>query len=306
MSRDHGLFVEKYRPQVIDDFVGDKILKDTIKKFLSQNDIVNMLFFGSAGTGKTSLAKLIIKNLDCDYKFINASDERGIDTVREKIIGFASSASFKSIKVIVLDEVDFMMLSAQSSLRTVIETYSKTTRFILTCNQVERVIDPIQSRCQLIKITPPSKKEIAIHLSKICELEEVKCDIPTIGKIVNKFYPDLRKMLNTMQLSVKDGEIRMDSFNFMASSQMDEIIKELNKKTPYINNIRKITLDLGINQFDELYRYLFDNLSKFSKDKDGKLIMSISKHMFQDGLTLDKEINFLACLSEIVEILKTK
>ena len=128
-----------------------------MNQYIGQNDIQNLIFYGPAGTGKTTLAKLIVKNIDCDYLYINASDERGIETIRDKVSGFASTMSFKPLKIIILDEADFLTIQAQASLRNVIEEFSQNCRFILTCNYVERIIDPLQSRCQTLKIVPPSK-----------------------------------------------------------------------------------------------------------------------------------------------------
>ena len=171
-SKQHTLWVEKYRSNTLDNYVGNENIKQTIQKYLDQNDIQNFLFYGPAGTGKTTLAKLIVNNLDCDYLYINASDERGIDTIRDKVSGFASAASFKPLKVVILDEADFITIQGQAALRNVIETYSRTTRFILTCNFVERIIDPLQSRCQVLKIVPPSKNDIAKHVFNILKQEE--------------------------------------------------------------------------------------------------------------------------------------
>ena len=147
INKQHSLLVEKFRPTNLKNYVGNEHIKKTINQYLGNNDIQNLIFYGPAGTGKTTLAKLIVKNLDCDYLYINASDERGIETIRDKVSGFASTASFKPLKVVILDEADFLTIQAQASLRNVIETFSRTTRFILTCNYVERIIDPLQSRC---------------------------------------------------------------------------------------------------------------------------------------------------------------
>ena len=198
-TKDHTLLVEKYRSKNLSSYVGNEHIKKTIEQYLGQNDIQNLIFYGPAGTGKTTLAKLIVNNLDCDYLYINASDERGIETIRDKVSGFASTASFKPLKVVILDEADFLTIQAQASLRNVIETFSRTTRFIMTCNYVERIIDPLQSRCQVLKIIPPSKGEVAAHIAGIMEQEGVSFEREHLKIIVNQYYPDLRKCLNTIQ-----------------------------------------------------------------------------------------------------------
>jgi replication factor C small subunit len=232
-TRENTLLNERYRPDNLDNYVGNSNLKSTLAKQLSQNDIQNYLFYGPAGTGKTTLAKLIVNNLDCDSLYINASDERGIETIRDKVSGFASVASIKPLKVVILDESDFLTIQAQASLRNVIETFSRTTRFILTCNFVERIIDPIQSRCQTFKIVPPTKKEVAVHIAGICDKENIGYEIPAIGQLVNKYYPDIRKMLNTVQASTIDGYLQLDDSLLVSSSYMNSVLDE----NTYINQI---------------------------------------------------------------------
>ena len=208
--KEHSLLNEKYRPLSLDKFVGNENLKKTIQQFLDQNDIVNMLLYGGAGTGKSTLAKLIVHNLDCDSLLINASDERGIETIRDKVQSFASVASFKPLKVVILDEADFLTIQAQASLRNIIETFSRTTRFIMTCNFVERIIDPLQSRCQVLKIVPPTKKDVAKHLNWILQQESIEHNINDLVPLVNQYYPDLRKCINTIQLSTQDNVLKLD------------------------------------------------------------------------------------------------
>jgi len=157
----HSLWVEKYRPKDLSTYIGNEHLKDKVKVYLESEDVPHLLLYGRAGTGKTTLAKIITKNIDCDYMYINASDENKVDDVRNKIKTFASSVGFRDLKVIILDECDYLTPNAQAALRNLMETFSKHCRFILTCNYVERIIDPIQSRCQPYKIVPPSKKEVA-------------------------------------------------------------------------------------------------------------------------------------------------
>ena len=166
-NKQHTLWVERYRPVSLENYIGNEHLKTKVSKYISTGDIPHLLLHGKAGTGKTTLAKLLVSNVDCDQMYVNASDENNVETVRNKIKMFASSVGFKDLKVIILDECDFLTPNAQAALRNLMETFSKHCRFILTCNYVERIIDPIQSRCQSFQIIPPSKKEVAIHISKI-------------------------------------------------------------------------------------------------------------------------------------------
>ena len=167
------LWVEKYRPTTLDGYVGNEVIKNKIEDYLKQGSIQNLLFHGVAGTGKTTLAKLIAKNLNCDLLYLNASDERGIDTIRDKIVPFASTMSFRDIKIVILDEADYLTPQAQATLRNTIESCSKTTRFILTCNYLERIISPLQSRCQTFEIIPPSKQEVNNKCQDILTQEKI-------------------------------------------------------------------------------------------------------------------------------------
>ena len=302
--KDNTLLVEKYRPTVLQDYVGNEQVKDTIQKYLDQNDIQNFIFYGPAGTGKTTLAKLIVKNLDCDYLYINASDENGIDTIREKVKGFASAASWNGIKVVILDEADFITINGQAALRNVIETFSRSTRFILTCNFIERIIDPIQSRCQVLKIVPPSKLTIAHHLVGVLEKENIKYHSKSqIATIVNKNYPDVRKMLNTIQLSNKDGELKIDESVLASNNYTKEVLKELTETKNWIK-IRQIIADSGIKDFEELYRLLFEHISVYAKDKEGSVTIILNEHLFQANFRIDKEINIMSAIAKIIETIK--
>jgi len=301
--KDNTLLVEKYRPTVLQDYVGNEQVKETIQKYLDQNDIQNFIFYGPAGTGKTTLAKLIVKNLDCDYLYINASDENGIDTIREKVKGFASAASWNGIKVVILDEADFITINGQAALRNVIETFSRSTRFILTCNFIERIIDPIQSRCQVLKVIPPSKSVIAKHLAGVMGKESISHDIKEVATIVNKNYPDVRKMLNTIQLSNQDGKLKIDESVLASNNYTKEVLKELTQTKNWIK-IRQIIADSGVKDFEELYRLLFEHISVYAKDKEGSVTIILNEHLFQANFRIDKEINIMSAIAKIIETIK--
>ena len=302
INKEHSLLVEKYRPISLENYVGNEHIKKSIKQYLGQNDIQNLIFYGPAGTGKTTLAKLIVKNLDCEHLYINASDERGIETIRDKVSGFASSASFKPLKVVILDEADFLTIQAQASLRNVIETFSRTTRFILTCNYVECIIDPLQSRCQTLKVVPPSKQDIAYHLMDVFKSEEVGCGADDLRTIVNQYYPDIRKMLNTIQLSIQDGEVVIDKSVLVSSNYMTQVLKQLSNAKPNWKEIRQIIANANVKDFEELYRYLYDNSSRFAPGNEGMVAVYVNEYSYQSNFRIDKEINCLALISKLIEL----
>ena len=296
----HTLLNERYRPTTLDGYVGNEQLKTTIAKYLEQNDIQNYLFHGQAGTGKTTLAKIVINNLDCESLYINASDERGIETIRDKVVGFASVASFKPLKVVILDEADFLTIQAQASLRNVIETYSKSTRFILTCNFIERIIDPIQSRCQTFKIQAPTKSDVAKHLVNILETEKTSFDLEQIKSLVNQYYPDIRKMLNTIQASTIKNTLNLDKSTLVSTSYMSDVLKELALDKPNFTTIRQTIADAGVSDFDELYRFLYDNSDQYLPNKQGTVAMLINEHQYQANFRIDKEINAMSLISNLI------
>ena len=302
--KEHSLLVEKYRPTNIDNYVGNESIKNTIKGYIDQNDIQNLLFYGPAGTGKTTLAKLIAKNIDCDLLYINASDERGIETIRDKVSGFASTMSFKSLKIVILDEADFLTIMAQASLRNVIETFSRSTRFILTCNYLERIIDPLQSRCQTLKIIPPDRLDIINHLMKVTNKENIKHSVSDLETIVNNNYPDVRKMLNTIQISTVNNTINLDETTLVESNYMDKVLIELKNKKSNWRTIRQIIADSNVSDFEGFYRYLYDKSSEYAPGKEGMIAYYINEYSYQSNFRIDKEVNCMALMSKIIETIK--
>jgi replication factor C small subunit len=205
----HTLWTEKYRSQTLDQYIGNDELKTTIGSWIQKNDIPHLLLHGKAGTGKTTLAKLITSNINCDMMYINASDENGIDTIRDKVKSFASTSTFQPLKVVILDESDYLTINAQASLRNIIETFSAKTRFILTCNYVERIIEPLQSRCQAFKIETLSKPLIASHIADILTAENITYHLKDIARIINEYHPDIRKIINVTQQNTVNNELAL-------------------------------------------------------------------------------------------------
>ena len=300
--KENTLYVERFRPTELKYYVGNENVKDTIQKYLDQGDIQNFIFYGPAGTGKTTLAKIIVKNLDCDYLYINASDENGIDTIREKVKGFASAASWKGIKIVILDEADFITIQGQAALRNVIETFSRSTRFILTCNFVERIIDPLQSRCQVLKIVPPTKMDVYNHLTWIlADQLNLSYTPEDIKSLIVKYYPDMRKMLNVLQMSVKDDEIVLDETVVTSNNYIKEVLKELSQTKPNFTKIRQIIIDSNTKDFEELYRNLFDYAPKYAPGSEGSVSIILNEHLYQANFRIDKEINVASCIAKIIE-----
>jgi DNA polymerase III delta prime subunit len=305
-NREHTLFVEKYRPVSLENYIGNEHLKTKVSKYINTGDIPHLLLHGKAGTGKTTLAKLLVSNIDCDQMYINASDENNVETVRNKIKVFASSVGFKDLKVIILDECDFLTPNAQAALRNLMETFSKHCRFILTCNFVERIIDPIQSRCQSYQIIPPSKKEVAVHTSNILNTEGVTYDNNDIVTMVNSSYPDIRRIINSVQRNIVDNNLIVDTESLVQNDyklQVLEILQTQDKKLAF-KNLRQLLADSQIRDYADLFKLLYDEIDSYGKGHIAEVILTIAKYELSDAQVVDKEINAMAMLIEILNIIK--
>ena len=294
------LFVEKYRPQDLNGFVGDDTIRLKIQEYLKTGKLQNLLLFGPAGTGKTSLAKLIVGQLGADHLYINASDERGIDTIRDKIIPFASSIGFNGLKVVILDESDYLTAQAQATLRNVMESFSASCRFILTCNYLDRIISPLQSRCMAFGITPPSKKEVGQHILQICESEGINYTKEDLGQVIITHYPDIRKILNTLQGSLKDNQLVLDTKSLKNTDFENKVINGLKSKIP-LKDIRQIIADSGATQFESLFRCLYDNVEEYTTNV-GDAIIVIAQYQYEYGFVVDKEICVAAMLNKLLKL----
>jgi len=303
---DNSLWVESYRPTKLVDYVGNEHLKSKVEGYLESGDVPHLLLYGRAGTGKTTLAKLIVKSVDCDYMVINASDENNVDTVRNKVKNFASSMGFKKWKIIILDEFDYMSPNAQAILRNLMETFSQHCRFILTCNYVEKVIEPIQSRCQSFQIIPPTKKDVAVQISKILGAEEVEFQPKDLVPIIDAGYPDIRKIINTCQMNSIKGKLQVDTQNLLENDYKMKVLDILkssdDKRNKYVN-LRQTIIDSRVTDFSELFTLLYEKVDEYAPANTANVIIALSEGQNKHFNAIDKEIPMAATLIEILNLI---
>jgi len=304
---EHYLWCEKYRPASTKDYIGNKHFVEKLEGWLAEGDIPHLLLYGPAGTGKTTAAKIIVNTIDCDSLFINASDENSVDTIRNKLKGFASGLGFRSLKVAVLDEADFVTPQGQAALRNLMEQFSKTCRFILTANYRDRVIQPLISRCQVFEIVPPSRKDAALHVAKILEKEGVKFTPKDLALLVDAHYPDLRQIINDCQSHSKNGILDVEAREIAESDYKTHIIQVLTSASPAkakFQEIRQILADSRVRDFTPFYRLLFDKVEQISPNNISATILAIADGQVNDALVVDHEINAMATIINVLRLQK--
>jgi DNA polymerase III delta prime subunit len=306
MKNYDSLWIEKYRPKTLDDLC---ISEDTKKLILGWGDqIPHLLFLGKAGVGKTTLSQILVHNiLNCDYLYINASDENGIDTIRNKVTGFVQTKSLDgNIKVVVLDEADGLTLDGQKCLRNLMESYANTARFILTGNFKHKISNAIQSRCQSIDVKP-TLKGAALRCLKILEVEGISTtpeQKKQVMGVVKQYFPDLRKCIGELQKYCVDGE-----FLFVEKNDVSELISKIfynvsNKKGL---ETRKYLIEndgLFNSDWDQLMIDLLNHIygSKISDEMKKAMIIIIADHLEKSSRVIDKEINFFSCILNLEDV----
>jgi len=298
------IWFEKYRPQTLDEIILPENIKATIKGYGVDEKIPHLMFVGKPGLGKTSLAKIIVKDvLKCQYLYINASDENGIDAIRTKVVAFSQTKSIDGrIKVIILDECDGLTQDAQKALRNVMEEFHKVTSFILTANFGHKIISALTSRCQKFDIQI-SKLDFSDHLASILNKENVKYTVPQIEDITEQYYPDLRIAINELQKSSRTGILQTASNKQNVALVKGILINVLSKKDCTIIRRHVIENEEVFNgDYPGLLRQLFNFINEFEFDEKikRKMLVTIADHLYKSAFVMDQEINFYACLLAMV------
>ena len=310
------LWVEKYRPKKIRDCILPEDTKKTFTEFLKQKEIPNLLLSGTAGTGKTTVARALCEELGTDYIIINGSDEgRQIDTLRHKIKNFASTVSLteqSAHKVVIVDEADYMNAdSVQPALRNFIETFHSNCRFIFTCNYKSKILPALHSRCTVIDFAIKNGQKVKTaqallkRLGKILEQEEVKYDNKVLAELIQKHYPDFRRTINELQRYSVRGEIDSGILFSLSEANTKELIKILKEKR--FNDMRKWVINNLDKEpsslFSTIYNLLYSNLEGNSVPQ---AVLIIAGYQYKSAFVADQEINMVACLTEIMANCKFK
>ncbi len=302
---DHLLWVERYRPQTVEECILPERLKTTFQEYVNQKEIPNLLLTGGAGVGKTTIAKAMCNEIGCDYMILNGSDENGVDTIRVKIKNYASSMSFTGgRKVIILDEADYLTPSAQAILRNAIEEFAVNCSFIFTCNFKSRIIEPLHSRCAVIdfRLVNGEKAKMASaffkRITHILDTEKVEYDEKVIAELIKKHFPDFRRAINELQRYSQLGKIDVGILSQIGDISISQIVKHLKEKD--FTSVRKwaATTDIDSTTF---FRKLYDALYDIAKPQSiPQAVIIIADYQYKQAFVADQEINLVACLTELM------
>jgi len=304
---EHLLWVEKYRPSKVEDCILPEATKATFQEYVNRKEIPNLLLSGTAGVGKTTIARALCEEVGCDYIIINGSDESGIDVLRTKIKGFASSVSLLGgRKVIIIDEADYLNPnSTQPAFRGVIEEFANNCSFIFTCNYKNRIIAPLHSRCTVIdfRLQNGEKAKMASAFMKridtVLKNEKVEFDPKVLAEVITKHFPDYRRVLNELQRYSSFGKIDVGILSADANLKIKDLLGWIKDKN--FNEVRKWVSNNSDNDVNLIYREIYDNLYEvLKKDSIPAAVILLAKYQYQAAFCADQEINLLAFLTEFM------
>ena len=298
------IWVEKYRPKTVDEYVfKDEAQKHQVKSWVADSGIPHLLFSGSPGTGKTTLAKVLINDLgvqDADVLLINASRDNGVDLIRRKITNFSETMPWGDYKVILLDEADYISAEGQAALRGVMEQYHQSVRFILTCNYANKIIPALQSRCQGFHITSLDTNEFTARVAEILIENDVKFELETLDSFVRATYPDLRKTINNVQMAVVDNKLAQPESTDQDTGWRVKMVELF--KAKQVREARKLIIaNCRTDEYEEMYRWLYRNVEFFgdNEDKQDEAVIVIRNAIVKHTQVADPEINLSATLIEL-------
>lgn len=297
----HKLWAEKYRPTQIGDYIfHDDAHAQAFKRMLADQSIPHLLLSGVQGSGKTTIATILINELhmdDMDVLTINASDENSVDVIRDKIKSFVTTYAMGDFKIVHLEEADYITPAGQAIMRSMMETYSETARFILTCNYEHKIIPAIQSRCQHFRFKAGNKDDIVEYTAKILLSEDVKFDLDQLDKYVNLGYPDIRKVVNLIQQNTTDGKLHDADSSSEGGDYKFELL-DLIEADDWVGARDLCCSTVVAEEWESVYRFLYENLSsskKFQKQEKWESgIVAIADHLYKHGICADPEINAAA------------
>lgn len=306
MNIKNTLFVEKYRPQTIQECILPKTTKDIFQGIVKSGDIPNLLLAGSPGTGKTTVAMALCAEMGLDYLKINASDENGIDTLRTKLKSFAGTVSLNGgKKVVILDEADYLTNAAQPALRGIIEEFSHNCRFILTCNFKNKIIAPLHSRCKVVDFTIKKEDKVALmsqlmkRVIEILDAEQIKYDQKAVAEFIKKHFPDNRRILNEVQSYAKGGSIDSGILTSFKNEEISKLMEILKKKE--FKAMREWVVENSDSDINALYTAIYDNMYEHvQSDSIPEFVVLVHEYMYKSAFVMNKEINLVAFLTMVM------